>query len=48
MGKYSRTVFTDACGWRIVILPAAGQVTLLHTVLGFELVAADSKGIGAG
>jgi hypothetical protein len=25
----------------------AKNVTLLHTVLGFELVAADSKGIGA-
>jgi len=25
-----------------------GHVTLLHIVLGFELVAADSKGIGVG
>jgi hypothetical protein len=31
-----------------VISPAAGHVTLLRTVLGFRLVAADSKGIGAG
>jgi hypothetical protein len=40
----------SACGWRIVISPAAGHVTLLHSVLGLariELVVADSKGIGA-
>jgi len=35
-------------GRRIVISPAAGHVTLLPSILWFELVAADSKGIGAG
>jgi hypothetical protein len=38
------------CGWRIVISPAAGHVTL-HSGQGLariELMAADSKGIGAG
>jgi hypothetical protein len=40
-----------ACGWRIVISPAAGFVTLLHSVVGLgpiELVVADSRGIGVG
>jgi len=41
----------NACDWRIVISPALGHVTLLHSALGLariELVVADSKGIGAG
>ena len=43
--------YATSCGWRIVISPATGHVTLLHSVLGLariELVVADSKGIGVG
>jgi hypothetical protein len=39
------------CGWRIVISPATGHVTLLHSVVGLErvaLVVADLKGIRDG
>jgi HD superfamily phosphodiesterase len=32
----------------LLFSPAEGHVTSLYSVLGFELVAADSKGIGAG
>ncbi len=42
--------FTN-CGWRFVISPATGHVTLLHNVAGLArvaLVVADFKGIRDG
>lgn len=44
------TAVEDSCGWRIVISPAAGYVTLLHSVGGLvrtELLVDDFKGIRA-
>jgi hypothetical protein len=41
----------DLCGWRIVISPATGHVTLLHPFAGLArvvLVVADFKGIRDG
>jgi hypothetical protein len=48
--KVTVYVYDLTCGWRIVISPAAGYVTLLHSVAGLartELLVADFKGIRA-